>query len=187
MIPWLFFLGISLQLDVLVIVPCNNHHVRIGSWLLNTRGVSYSLNVSPDTTPRFFKKLSTIPNYSSLDLHKILWTILCRHSVNLNLISPTPCLLRFHSFSSPSLLLSDPLEMILQHLLALATLIPFSSPWTPYCPMSTQPLLGTLHLWLPTFVLTGRTRPRPSDFKAWSPHCEDVLLSYCPKSLRTDL
>lgn len=181
MIPWLFFLGISLQLDVLVIVPCNPQT----SWLFNTRGVSYSLNVSLDTTLRFFKKLPNIPNYSFLDLHKNLWIILCRHSVNLNLVSPIPCLLWFHTFSSPSLLLNDPLEN--DPPTPTCSCIPFPSPWTPHCPMSTQPLLGTLHLWLPMFVLTGRTRPRPSDFKAWRPHCEDVPLSYCSKSLRTDL
>lgn len=52
-----FFLGISLQLDVLVVVP----HKSPTSRSFDTRGLNFSLNVSQDTAPRFSKKPPTIP------------------------------------------------------------------------------------------------------------------------------
>lgn len=54
----IFFFGISLQLDVLI-VPCKPQTFPF----FNTRGTSFSLNVSPDTAPRFSKKLLTVPKY----------------------------------------------------------------------------------------------------------------------------
>ena len=175
MIPvGIFFLGISLQLEVLVVVPCELQT----SLSFNNRGPRFSFNVSPDIAPRFSKKLPTIPKYlffsrsPELLFLGILSTLISTH---IPAQYPLHCLMWLNSSSSPSL--SDSLEMILQ----LPTCS--HSTHTPPRPSHAPAITRHITFMVPAFALTGGTRPKLSDFKIWRAHCEDVLFLSVSKAL----
>lgn len=121
-----FFFGLSLQLDILIVAPCKPQTFLF----FNTRSPRFSLNISPDTAPRFSeKRLTILKCLSFLDPYKNPWTTLSRHSANLNHYlhpstgSPATCLMWFHSSFSPYFLLTI-LKWSFNYRFAISPLIP---------------------------------------------------------------